>query len=341
MSARSEPRALAVAVVGAGSLVGESLVTVLEERAFPVRELFPLGTDRMLGRTVSFGGSERPLQPLEGFDFRQVALAFFCAGVRVSRELIPRALEAGCLVIDSTSAFRQDEGVPVIVPEVNLHALRPGHRLIACPGSAAVQLVTALSPLHAEAGLTRVTVATYQAVSGAGRPAVQQLAEESIGLLSGRGAERTRHLLAFNCVPQIDHFLEGGQTAEEQRMIEETRKILQVPDLRMQVTAVRIPVFYGHSLAVNLETARSVSPADARAILTEGPGLTVLDDPPAGAYPTVATEATNRDTVYVGRIREDRSVEKGLSLWIVADNIRKGAATNSVQIAEAWVRQPI
>lgn len=340
--APAQDRSFKVAVVGAASLVGETLVEVLQERDFPVRELVLLGTAGMLGRTVDYQGREHPLLPIEGFDFAGVDLAFFCAGAKISRETVPRALEAGCLVIDSTSAFRQDEGVPLLVPEVNLHALTPDHRLLACPGSATIQLVVVLKPLAVEAGLTRVSVATYQAVSGAGRAAVEALAEQSIALLSGRApaSGRMRQQLAFNCVPQIDDFVAEGLTGEERRVMQETAKILEAPELRIQVTAVRVPVFYGHSAAVSLETARPISAAHARALLAQAPGLIVLDAPQPGGYPTVATEATNRDTVYVGRIREDRSIERGLSLWIVADNIRKGAATNSVQIAEAWVRQP-
>lgn len=336
---------LSVAVVGAGSLVGETLVQVLEERAFPVGELHLLGADRGLGRTVSFQGRDVPLAPVAGFDPSQVQLAFFCAGAVLSRQLAPPAAAAGCLVIDSTTAFREDEDVPLIVPEVNPEAIDlAGRRILASPGSAAIQLLTALNPLHEAAGLTRISVATYQAVSAAGRDAVEELVQQSIALLSGKSppaAQRIPKQIAFNCVPQIGDLEEDGRTSEERRIGEEIRKVLRLPALRINVTAVRVPVFYGHSAAVSVTTEAPLTPTQARAVLEGAPGLTILDEGRAGGYPTAATEATNHDTVYVGRIREDSSMERGLNLWIVADNVRKGAATNSVQIAETWARRAI
>jgi aspartate-semialdehyde dehydrogenase len=339
-------KGLAIAVVGAASLIGEMIVQLLEERSFPVAELHPLGTERSIGQSVTFRGRERPLSVVADFDFARADLAFFCAGARISREHAPRAAEAGCLVIDNTPAFRQEPDVPLIVPEVNAHLLpdAPPRRIIASPGSMAIQLAVVLRPLKDAAGLERVNVATYQSVSSAGREAVEELARQSIALLSGTGEPASRVLpkrIAFNCVPQIDQLTEGGASLEELRVIEEVRRLLEDPQLRMNVTAVRVPVFYGHSAAASLETREQISPVQARAVLEKAKGVTVFDQQRSGGYPTVAIEAANRDTVYVGRIREDPAVQRGLNLWIVADNVRKGAATNSIQIAEAWAHVPI
>jgi len=339
-------RQFAVAVVGATGLVGETMINVLEERSFPVGQLFPLASNRSLGHSVSFRGRSYPVSELESFDFAQCDLALFSAGAAVSREHAPRAVAAGCLVIDNTSEFRYQDSVPLIVPEVNLQALESVGRsgIVANPNCSTIQLVVALKPLHDEARLERVEVATYQSVSGAGREAVEELARQSIAALSGKGPPPTHggaKPIAFNCVPHIDAFQENGYTREEMKIVWETRKILGEPRLRLNATAVRVPVFYGHSEVVHIETARALSAARARELLKNAPGITVLDERRPGGYPTATTEAANRDTVYVGRIREDLAPDRGLNLWIVADNIRKGAATNSVQIAEALVRRPI
>jgi aspartate-semialdehyde dehydrogenase len=283
---------------------------------------------------------------LSGFDFAQCDLALFSAGAAVSREHAPRAAAAGCIVIDNTSEFRYQESVPLIVPEVNPQALERFGRsgIIANPNCSTIQLVVVLKPLHDEAQLERIGVSTYQSVSGAGREAVEELARQSIAVLSGKGPPQTHggaKPIAFNCVPHIDAFQENGYTREEMKIVWETRKILGEPQLRVNATAVRVPVFYGHSEVVHIETARPLSAARARELLENAPGVTVLDERRAGGYPTATTEAANRDTVYVGRIREDLAPDRGLNLWIVADNVRKGAATNSVQIAEALVRRPI
>ena len=339
-------RQFAVAVVGATGLVGEMMVTVLEERAFPVSQLFPLASNRSLGRSVSFRGRNHPVRELSGFDFSQCDLALFSAGAAVSREHAPRAVAAGCIVIDNTSEFRYQDSVPLVVPEVNLQTLAGfgASGIIANPNCSTIQLVVALKPLHDEARLERVEVATYQSVSGAGREAVEELARQSITVLSGKGPAQAHggaKPIAFNCVPHIDVFQENGYTREEMKIVWETRKILGLPQLRVNATAVRVPVFYGHSEVVHLETAHPLSAVRARELLKNAPGITVLDEHRAGGYPTATTEAANRDTVYVGRIREDLAPDRGLNLWIVADNVRKGAATNSVQIAEALVRRPI
>ena len=339
-------RQFAVAVVGATGLVGEMMITVLEERAFPVSQLFPLASNRSLGRSVSFRGRNHPVRELSGFDFSQCDLALFSAGAAVSREHAPRAVAAGCIVIDNTSEFRYQDSVPLVVPEVNLQTLAGfgASGIIANPNCSTIQLVVALKPLHDEARLERVEVATYQSVSGAGREAVEELARQSITVLSGKGPAQAHggaKPIAFNCVPHIDVFQENGYTREEMKIVWETRKILGLPQLRVNATAVRVPVFYGHSEVVHLETAHPLSAVRARELLKNAPGITVLDEHRPGGYPTATTEAANRDTVYVGRIREDLAPDRGLNLWIVADNVRKGAATNSVQIAEALVRRPI
>jgi aspartate-semialdehyde dehydrogenase len=339
-------RQFSIAVVGATGLVGEMMINVLEERSFPVAQLFPLASNRSLGRNVSFRGRSYPVAELEGFDFAQCDFALFSAGAAVSREHAPRAAAAGCLVIDNTSQFRYQDSVPLVVPEVNPQALEPVGRsgIIANPNCSTIQLVVALKPLHDEARLERIEVATYQSVSGAGREAVEELARQSIAVLSGKGpaeAHGAAKPIAFNCVPHIDAFEDNGYTREEMKIVWETRKILGEPRLRVNATAVRVPVFYGHSEAVHIETERPLSASRARELLENAAGITVLDERRLGGYPTAATEAANRDTVYVGRIREDLAPDRGLNLWIVADNVRKGAATNSVQIAEALVRRPI
>ena len=339
-------RQFAIAVVGATGLVGETVITLLEERQFPVSRLHALASDRSLGRSVSFRGRNQPVEVLAGFNFAQCDLALFCAGAAAAREHAPRAAAAGCIVIDNSVEFREREEVPLVVPEVNPEALEGfgASGIVASPNSVTIQLVVVLKPLHDEAGLERVDVATYQSVSGGGREAVEELARQSVAALSGRGPPETHGAakpIAFNCVPHIDLFQDSGYTREEMTIVHETRRILSAPALRVNATAVRVPVFYGHSEVVHLETQRPLSAARARELLESAPGVTVLDERGPGGYPTAATEAANRDTVYVGRIREDLVPDRGLNLWIVADNVRKGAATNSVQIAEALARRLI
>jgi aspartate-semialdehyde dehydrogenase len=261
----------------------------------------------------------------------------------VSRQYAPRAAAAGCVVIDNTSEFRYDDTIPLVVPEVNPAAIKDykTRGIIANPNCSTIQLVVALKPIHDAVGIERINVATYQSVSGAGKEAVEELASQSAQLLSGRGPVEARIVakqIAFNCVPQIDKFQDNGYTKEEMKMVWETRKILGDSQIRVNATAVRVPVFYGHSEAVNIETRRKISAAEALRLLAAAPGVTVLDEHKPGGYPTAATEAANCDTVFVGRVREDISHDRGLNLWIVSDNIRKGAATNSIQIAEILVR---
>ncbi len=338
-------RQFRVAVIGATGLVGETLITVLEERNFPVSELHALASDRSLGRSVSFRGRRYPVQELAEFEFAHCDFALFCAGAQVSREYVPRAVAAGCLVIDNTSEFRYQEDVPLVVPEVNLHALAGlGTRgIVANPNCCTIQMVLVLKPLYDAAGIERIEVATYQSASGAGRGALEELARQSIDALSGKGVAADAGIgqVAFNCVPHIDSFQDNGYTREEMKLVWETRKILGDAAIRVNATAVRVPVFYGHSEAVHIQTRRPLSADQARELLRKAPGVTVMDERRAGGYPTAATEAAKRDTVYVGRIREYLAPDRGLNLWIVADNVRKGAATNSVQIAEALAQRPI
>ncbi len=339
-------RSFRVAVVGATGLVGETMINVLAERKFPVAELFPLASNRSLGKTVEFCGRSVPVEELSSFDFSKAEIGLFSAGSEVSAEYAPKAAQAGCIVIDNTAQFRYQDDIPLVVPEVNRHAIAAfrNRRIIANPNCSTIQMVVALKPIHDAARIERINVATYQSVSGAGREAVEELAAQTAALMNGRPIETPRQFakqIAFNCVPHIDQFQENGYTKEEMKMLWETRKILEDPSIRVNATTVRVPVFYGHSEAVHIETQRKISAAEARALLERAPGVTVMDERRPGGYPTAVTEAANHDTVYVGRIREDMSHENGLDLWVVSDNIRKGAATNSVQIAEILVSEYI
>ena len=339
-------REFRVAIVGATGLVGETLLEVLAERNFPVSELHLVASNRSLGKRYEFKGKSLAVQELASFDFSSVDIGFFSAGAEISREYAPKAAAAGCIVIDNTSEFRYYDDVPLIVPEVNPHTIGQykNRGIIANPNCSTIQLVVALKPIYDAVGIERINVATYQSVSGAGREALEELVQQSITLLSGKGPVEAHVLpkqIAFNCVPQIDRFEDNGYTREEMKIIWETRKILEDPTIRINATAVRVPVFYGHSEAVSIETRTQITPEEARALLEKAPGIEVLDEPRPGGYPTAATEAANRDTVCVGRIRQDASTDRGLNLWVVADNVRKGAATNSIQIAEILAQQPI
>ncbi len=331
-----------VAVLGATGLVGETMINVLEERDFPVSELFPLASNRSLGKTVQFKGKSWPVLDVETFDFSKADIGLFSAGAEVSAKYAPLAAAAGCVVIDNTSQFRYQDDIPLVVPEVNPQAIAQykTHGIIANPNCSTIQMLVALKPLHDVAGIERINVATYQSVSGAGKEAVDELATQSGELLNGRTATAKviAKQIAFNCIPQIDKFQDNGYTKEEMKMLWETRKIMGDESIRVNATAVRVPVFYGHSEALHIETRRKLSAGQARSLLEKAPGITVMDEPVPGGWPTAATEAANHDTVYVGRIREDISHERGLDLWVVSDNVRKGAATNSVQIAEILVR---
>jgi aspartate-semialdehyde dehydrogenase len=319
------------------------MIKVLEERKFPVAELFPLASNRSLGKSVEFNGKKVPVIDVETFDFANADIGLFSAGGEISRIYAPKAAAAGCVVIDNTSEFRYEEDIPLVVPEVNPEAIAQfkQRRIIANPNCSTIQMLVALKPLHDAAKIERINVATYQSVSGAGKEAVEELAEQSVALMSGKGPVKPKVVaaqIAFNVVPQIDKFQDNGYTKEEMKMFWETRKIFNDPEIRVNATAVRVPVFFGHSEVVSIETARKLTAAEAHKLLEKAPGVKVIDSRKPGGYPTAAVEAANDDRVFVGRIREDISHERGLNLWIVSDNIRKGAATNSVQIAEILTR---
>ena len=335
--------AINVAVLGATGLVGETIIALLEERDFPVATLFPLASQRSLGRTVTFRG--RPLDVIDAdtFDYGDAAIGLFSAGGAISRVHAPRAAAAGCVVIDNTSEFRYDDDIPLIVPEVNAAAI-DGYRdrgIIANPNCSTIQMVVALKPLHDVVPIRRLSIATYQAVSGAGRSSVEKLAKQTADLLNARPLDLNDNekQIAFNALPHIDTFQDNGYTREEMKMVWETRKILATPDLPVSATCVRIPSFFGHSEAVQIEFADALPASRARDILADAPGIELLDEQRVGGYPTAVTEAAGTDPVYVGRVRDDISLENGLCLWIVADNVRKGAALNSVQIAEILVKK--
>ncbi|MFM7709238.1 MAG: aspartate-semialdehyde dehydrogenase [Gammaproteobacteria bacterium] len=331
-----------VAVLGATGLVGDTLIKVLEERDFPVDELYPLASSRSVGKGVEFRGRDIPVIDVETFDFARAQIGLFSAGGEISRIYAPKAAAAGCVVIDNTSEFRYEDDIPLVVPEVNPQAIAQfaKRRIIANPNCSTIQMLVALKPLHDAAGIERINVATYQSVSGAGKEAVDELAEQAVALMSGKGPVKPKVVaaqIAFNVVPQIDKFLDNGYTKEEMKMSWETQKIFGDPSIRVNATTVRVPVFFGHSEAVHIETRRKLTVAEARALLEKAPGVKVVDTRRPGGYPT-AVDAAGKDEVFVGRIREDISHERGLDLWVVSDNIRKGAATNSVQIAELLVR---
>lgn len=331
-----------VAVVGVTGAVGEAMMEVLAQRKFPVGTLHALASERSAGKTVMLGNRPCKVGNLAEFDFRKVQIALFSAGGSVSAEHAPRAVEAGCVVIDNTSQFRYDDDIPLVVPEVNPHAIADytNRGIIANPNCSTIQMVVALKPIHDAAGLERINVCTYQAVSGTGKSAVEELADQSARLLNGKDITPRVYpkQIAFNVLPHIDVFMENGYTKEEMKMVWETRKIIEDPAIRINPTTARVPVFYGHSEAVHIETRDKLSAEDARRILAAAPGITVLDERRDGGYPTAVTEGAHHDAVFVGRIREDISCEKGLDLWVVADNVRKGAALNSVQIAEKLIK---
>lgn len=333
---------LNIAVVGATGLVGEAMLEILQERDFPVGRLYPLASERSLGKSVRFRGHDLPVAVLDEHDFSDTDIALFSAGASVSEIHAPRAVDAGCVVVDNTSRFRNEPDIPLVVPEVNpaaLAGLRP-RNIISNPNCSTIQMVVALKPVYDAAGISRINVATYQAVSGAGRQQVEELARQSTELMSGRAedADSESIPIAFNAIPQIDAFEDNGYTREEMKMVWETRKIFGDDQIMISATAVRIPVFIGHSEAVSIETREKISATEVRNLLSAAPGVTLLDAGRAGGYPTARTQAAGENDVFVGRIRDDLSHERGISMWVVSDNLRKGAALNSIQIAEILVR---
>jgi aspartate-semialdehyde dehydrogenase len=331
--------AYTVAVVGATGAVGTEMIQVLEERDFPVEELVPLASARSEGNEVMFRGQTLPVKVLEHNSFEGVDVALFSAGAGVSKEFGPMAVKAGAVVVDNSSAWRMDPNVPLVVPEVNVHALSGHQGLIANPNCSTIQMVVALKPLHDAVQIKRIIVTTFQSVSGTGKDAMEELIDQSRQLLSFGEAKVSvyPYQIAFNCLPHIDDFLPNGYTKEEMKMVNETRKILGESSLPITATTVRVPVFICHAESVNIETEQKLSANDARAILSAAPGIQVYDDPSRNLYP-LPIDVVGTDAVFVGRVREDESVPHGLNLWIVADNLRKGAALNAVQIAEELIR---
>lgn len=330
-----------VAIVGATGAVGTEMLAILEERNFPVSKIVALASERSLGKNVTFNGDEIPVEVLNEKSFEGVQFALFSAGGAISKQFAPIAAKSGAIVIDNTSAFRMERDIPLVVPEVNPHALDNfrARNIIANPNCSTIQMVVALAPLHDEAGIKRIVVSTYQAVSGAGYKAMDELSKQSVELFSEGECkvEVFQHRIAFNVIPQIGKFLEDGSTEEEAKMVNETKKIFGDDSIGVCATAVRVPVFCGHSEAVNVEFEDQLTPERAKALLSDAAGVALADDPSNFEYP-MPIVAGGRDEVFVGRIRKDPSVENGLSMWIVADNLRKGAALNAIQIAELIVR---
>src|SRR5687768_686148 len=333
-----------IAVVGATGAVGEQMREVLEERQFPVGELRLLASERSAGQYLPFQGRQLRVEALKEDSFKNIDIGLFSAGGSVSAKFAPLAVGAGAVVVDNTAFFRMEPDVPLVVPEVNAKEIGKykARGIIANPNCSTIQLVVALKPIHDAARLKRVVVSTYQSVSGAGRQAMDELSQQVAALYNSKDVEKKKfpHQIAVNCIPHIDVFMEDGYTKEEWKMIHETRKILGEPSLPVTATTVRVPVFCSHSESVNVETEKKLTAAEVKSLLRQAPGIIVADEPENNLYP-LALDATGKDATYVGRIREDTSVQNGINLWVVADNLRKGAALNAVQIAEILIRDYI
>ena len=330
-----------IAVVGATGAVGEAMLDILHQRKFPAGKVYALASERSAGSTVQFGNKSLMVEDLATFDFSKVQIGLFSPGASVSAIYAPKAAAAGCIVIDNTSQFRYDDDVPLIVPEVNPDAVA-GYKkrgIIANPNCSTIQMLVALKPIYDAVGIKRINVCTYQAVSGSGKPAMDELAKQTAALLNGRPTEPEVYpkQIAFNVIPQIDVFMDNGYTKEEMKMVWETRKIMGDNDIQVNPTAVRVPVFFGHSEAIHIETRDKITAEKAKELLSAFDGIVVIDEHKDGGYPTAVTDSSGQDPVYVGRIREDISHPNGLNMWVVSDNVRKGAALNSVQIAELLV----
>jgi aspartate-semialdehyde dehydrogenase len=331
-----------VAIAGATGAVGNEMITTLEQRKFPVKKLKLLASSRSVGKTISFQGEEIEVEELTENSFKGVDIGLFSPGGSVSLKFAPIAAASVCVVIDNTSAFRMEKDIPLVVPEVNENAIRDYKKrgIIANPNCSTIQMVVVLKPLHDAAKIKRVVVSTYQAVSGTGKKAIHELEQQILAIYGNKKIETNvyPYQIAFNCLPQIDSFIENGYTKEEMKMVNETKKILEDDSVAVTATTVRVPVFYGHSESVNVEFEKAITPDEAREILRKAPGVTVVDDPSKKLYP-LAIDAAGKDDTFVGRIRTDESITHGLNMWIVADNIRKGAALNAVQIAEVLIKK--
>ena len=330
-----------VAVAGATGAVGSRMIACLEERGFPVKNLKLLATSKSAGRKLRFKGEEIPVEELTENSFGGVDIGIFSAGGATSQEFAPIAAKDGCVVIDNSAAWRMDPDVPLVIPEVNPDAVAGYTKkgIIANPNCSTIQMVVALAPIYRKVGIKRVVVSTYQAVSGTGKKAIDELYNQTKAILNFLEPEMKvyPHRIAFNCLPQIDVFLDNGYTKEEMKMVEETQKILEDDSIGITATTIRVPVFFSHSESVNVETRQPISPEEVRTLLENAPGVMVVDDPSKNLYP-MAIDAAGRDETFVGRIRADESVPNGINMWVVSDNIRKGAATNAVQIAEIVAR---
>ncbi|HOU77104.1 MAG TPA: aspartate-semialdehyde dehydrogenase [Syntrophales bacterium] len=326
-----------VAVVGATGAVGNEMIKILEERDFPVGKLTLLASERSLGKSLEYRGQSLPVEVLREDSFHGVQIGLFSAGGSVSEKFAPLAAQAGCVVVDNTSAFRMVPEIPLVVPEVNPEAiaLYKNRGIIANPNCSTIQMVVALKPIHDAVRIKRIVVSTYQAVSGTGKKAIEELSEQTRALMNFQDpvVKVYPHRIAFNCLPQIDVFLDNGYTKEEMKMVNETKKIMNDDSIAVTATTVRVPVFYAHSESVNIETERKITADEVRALLAKAPGVTVVDDPKNRRYP-LAIDAAGRDETFVGRIREDESIANGINMWVVSDNLRKGAALNAIQIAE-------
>lgn len=333
-------RSFNVAVLGATGEVGQTILAVLTERGFPIEKLYPLASQRSAGDVIRFANKSREVIDVADFDFDDVHIALFSAGADVSAKFAPIAAEAGCIVIDNTSQFRYDEDIPLVVPEVNPESIADfrNRNIIANPNCSTIQMVVALKPIYDAVGISRINVATYQSVSGSGKGGITELSSQAANLMNGIPVNHDIYptQIAFNVIPQIDEILENGYTREEMKMFWETRKLFNDQDILVNATAVRVPVFYGHSEAIHIETRDKISVEEVKNLLRGAQGVFLMED---HEYPTPVNEGTNQDSVYVGRIREDISHPNGLNLWVVADNVRKGAATNAVQIAEILINE--
>lgn len=335
-----------IAVVGATGAVGEAMLSILEERNFPVDQVYALASSKSAGKRIPFKGASLVVKDLADFDFSKAHIGLFSAGASISAEYAPKAAAAGCIVIDNTSHFRYDADIPLVVPEVNPEKIADykNRGIIANPNCSTIQMLVALKPIYDVAGIDRINVCTYQAVSGTGKKGIEEVVKQTAKLLNGQPIDTPNvypKQIAFNVLPQIDIFLDNGYTKEEMKMVWETQKILGDADVKVNATAVRVPVFFGHSEAVHIETKTKIHATEVRALLEKAPGITVIDERVNGSYPTAVTDSSGNDNVFVGRIRNDISHPYGIDLWVVGDNVRKGAALNSVQIAEVLVKNYI
>ena len=337
-------KSYAVAVAGATGAVGLEMIKTLEQRKFPVGSVKLLASERSVGKELRFNGKPVKVEKLTKDSFKGIQVALFSAGASRSLEFAPAAAAAGAVVVDNSSAYRMDPEIPLVVPEVNPHAIAQykKHGIIANPNCSTIQMVVALKPIHDKVGIKRIVVSTYQAVSGTGLKAIDELLAQSRALLNSQEIQKKvyPHQIAFNCLPHIDSFLDNGYTKEEMKMVNETRKIMEDPTIRVTATTVRVPVVYSHSESVNIETEKKITPKEVRELLSKAPGVKVVDNPALNEYP-LAIHAAGRDETFVGRIREDESIPNGINLWVVSDNVRKGAALNAVQIAEILIEKYI